>query len=87
MNFTLKVFKNGKSIDQVRTHSIRLFLKHLRTINWEQGGIKTYIRVSYGKKTCVRGCVCTFYNDGFYETKDDLQLAFAAFYDDFKNDY
>ncbi len=79
MNFTFKVIKDGQVIQAVRTHSIRRFLNNLRTINWQDGGIKTYLRVSYGKKICNFGCLCDFYNDGWYENKKDLWFAFNAF--------
>ena len=79
MNFTLKVFKNNKVIQRVQTHSIRRFTNQLRTINWQESPLKVYLRVSYGKqKDCFRKLV-TFYNDGWYETENNLWLAFNAF--------
>lgn len=79
MNFTLKVIKNGKSIEQVRTHSLRRFLHHLRTINWENKDVKVYLRVSYRKHIDVFGKRSLFYNDGWYETKEDLWSVSNAF--------
>jgi len=79
MNFTLKVIKNNQAIQRVRTHSIRRFYNHLRTINWEDGGKKVYLRLSYGKEQDVFGKMVTFYNDGWFENKEDLWLTFEAF--------
>lgn len=79
MNFTLKVTKNRANIQMVRTHSVRRFLNNLRTINWQNGPLKVYLRVSYEKQVCNFGCLCNFYNDGWYENKENLWLAFDAF--------
>lgn len=79
MNFTFKIIKNGRVVQVVRTHSIRRFVNNLRTINWKDRGIKVYLRVNYGKKVDVFGKLSTFYNDGWYKTKEDLWLAFSAF--------
>lgn len=79
MNFTLKVTKNRATIQMVRTHSIRRFLNNLRTINWQNGPLKVYLRVSYGKQECSFGCVCNFYNDGYYETEQEFMGALDAF--------
>lgn len=79
MNFTLRVIKNNKTIQRVKTHSIRRFTNRLRTINWQNRPLKVYLRVSYGRKKCAQGCICTFYNDGWYYNKKDLLWAFDAF--------
>ena len=79
MNLTLKVYKNGKLVDRVRTHSKRQFTTHLRTINWQNSPLRVYIRVSYGKNKCIKGCLCTFYNDGWYEDEKELLKAVKAF--------
>ena len=79
MNFTLKVIKNNQAIQIVRTHSIRRFCNHLRTIKWEDGGVLVYLRVSYGKEEDCFGKMVNFYNDGWYEDSEDLRFAFKAF--------
>jgi len=73
MNFSYKVIKNGKTIDKCRTRSIRRFTKNLRTINWGNSLLKVYLKVNYEK-----GVI----NEGFYENKEDLWLAFNAFVED-----
>ncbi|MCX6706106.1 MAG: hypothetical protein NTV24_03335 [Candidatus Woesebacteria bacterium] len=78
MNFTYKLFRDGREIDKVRTHSKRLVLSHLRTINWNDRP-RVYLRVSYGKRIDSFGKLVTFYNDGDYEDKEGLWLAFEAF--------
>ncbi|MDO8570003.1 MAG: hypothetical protein Q7R97_00260 [Candidatus Daviesbacteria bacterium] len=79
LNFTFKVVKNGKIIDRCQTHSKRRFYNKLRTINWQNKPLKVYLRISYGKRECNLGCLCSFYNDGEYETKQDLMKALEAF--------
>ena len=79
MNFTLKVTKNGRVVQRVQTHSLRRFTKHLRTINWQNKPLKAYLRVSYGKRLDYWGKLSNFYNDGGYDNKHDLWLAFNAF--------
>lgn len=79
MNSTLKVIKKGETIQKVRTHSTRRFLNHLRTINWRNGPLNVYLRVSYGKQEDCFGKLVNFYNDGWYQTEGDLWLAFNAF--------
>lgn len=79
MNFTLKVYLKNRAIQRVRTHSIRRFINHLRTINWQNNGISVYLRISYGKQKDYFEKTITFYNDGWYETKNDLWHALNAF--------
>jgi len=80
MNFFLKIIKkNGEIVFKCQTHSIRRFLKNLRMIKWQDESISAYLRVSYGKGKDVFGKIVTFYNDGWYETEEDLWLAFEAF--------
>ncbi len=78
-NFTFRVIKNGKTIDRCQTHSKRRFYNRIRTINWQNSPLLVYLRVNYGKKECNFGCVCNFYNDGWYENKDELWQAVNAF--------
>lgn len=79
LNFTLKVFKNGKVLDRCQTHSIRLFVSRLRTIKWKGGVSKVYLRVSYGEHEGVFGKMSTFINEGDYENKKGLWQSFRAF--------
>ncbi len=78
-NYTLKVYENDEVGMVVRTHSKRLILTRLRSINWTNKAIKTYFRVSYGKKNDTHGKLSTFYNDGDFYNKEDLDWAFEAF--------
>lgn len=80
-NYTLKVLQNGEKVDYIRTHSIRIFYKHLRTINWQNSPC-TYIRVSYGKKLNHKNKLETFYNDGWYDNEKELLEVFKAFNDE-----
>lgn len=79
MNYTLKVIKNNRIIQGVRTHSLRRFTNSLRTVNWKNSPPKVYLRVSYGKHVNCLGKTVTFYNDGVYGNKRDLWQAFKAF--------
>jgi len=80
-NYTLKVIKKHEKVEGIRTHSIRLFIKHLRTINWENNPL-IYLRVSYGKHMAHGGNIVTFYNDGFFSDKKELEETFKAFNDE-----
>lgn len=80
MNFyTIIVEQNGKMTHKYRTHSIRRFVRNLRTIKWQSGGIRAYLRVNYGRHFDVFGKKSAFHNDGWYERKENLWLAFNAF--------
>lgn len=78
-NYTLKLYKNNGKIEIVRTHKIKRFLRNIRTINWQNGIKKAYLKVSYGKKICNFGCLCEFYNDGYYDSKKELLEVFKYF--------
>lgn len=79
LNFTFKVVKDGKIIDRCQTHSKRRFYNKLRTINWQNKPSNVYLRVSYGKKLTNYNRLENFYNDGEYQTKQELLEAFTAF--------
>ena len=79
LNYTFRVVKDGKTIDRCQTHSNRRFYNRIRTINWQDSPLKVYLRVSYGRRECNLGCMCNFYNDGEYETSQDLMKALEAF--------
>lgn len=78
-NYTLKVLQENKEILRVQTHSLRRFLTHLRMIKWENRGIRTYIRISYGLKRDTSGKFSVFYNDGWYDNEENLKYAFNCF--------
>ncbi len=79
MKYILKIIKNDVEVIRVGTGSLRRFLKIIRTINWQHGPIKVYLRISYGKHEDSYGEMSDFWNDGWYETEEDLMLAFDAF--------
>lgn len=83
LNFLLKVFFPSGEVQRYETASYRPFLNQIRTINWQGSPLKVYLRVSYGKRECVHGCPCSFYNDGFYENSSDLLSAFYCFVEDY----
>lgn len=78
-NYVLKVFLNSEKVNEVRTHSLRVFLPHLRTVISQKLPFRVYLRVSYGREKDHRGRWQTFYNDGWYEDKVELQKAWEAF--------
>jgi len=57
------------------TRRISSFVSH---VNFE----KAYVKVSYGKKICSYGCLCNFYNDGWYDNKEDLLYMLKAFWEE-----
>lgn len=79
MNYTFRVIKNGKTIDRCQTHHKRRFYNKIRSINWENEPLKVYLRVSYGKAETNRGTIETFYNDGTYETRNELLSTLDVF--------
>lgn len=83
LSFLLKSFHTNGTIEKYRTKSFRRFLNYIRTIIKQNLPFKTYLKVSYGKKECNLGCVCTFYNDGFYENSTDLWQALCSFIEDY----
>ena len=70
--YTLKVYKSNKKVEIIRTKKKKSFLKNLRMIDWQNGIKKAYLKVSYGKKVCNFGCLCKFWNDGYYHSKEEL---------------
>lgn len=79
LNFLFKVTKNEQIIQRYQTRSKRRFYNRLRMINWQNGSLKVYLRVSYGQAMSNKGKLENFYNDGHYETKEDLLETFRAF--------
>lgn len=70
MIFSYKEFREREVVNKYHTKSKRLFLKNLRTINWQLRGLKVLLKVGYSGG---------FINEGVYETKKDLWWAFRAF--------
>lgn len=79
VNYFFRVMKNGQTIDRCSTHSWRRFLRQTRTINWQDGGIKTYLKVSYGKFEDNFGELTDFYNEGDCDNQEDFTMALKAF--------
>ncbi len=77
-NYTLKIF-HGQKVERYRTKSLRRFLRHARTIKWEDKPTKVYLKVSYEKFPDHRGKLTTFFNDGIYTNEKDFNLALKAF--------
>jgi hypothetical protein len=78
-NYTIKVYREGQEVGRVQTHSIRRFLSHLRTITWQAGGIKCYLRISYGNYKDNLAKNSTFFNDGWYKDEVEFSVALNAF--------
>lgn len=83
LTFFLKNFHTNGTIEKYRTSSFRRFLNHVRTISKQKSPFKVYLKVNYGKRECNLGCICNFYNDGFYDNPDDLWQALCAFVEDY----
>jgi len=82
LNFTYLVIKRGKTIEKCQAHSKRIFYNKIRSINWKKSIEKVYLRVNYGKRKCIQGCLCAFYNEGEYNIRKDLLFALSAFTED-----
>lgn len=77
--YTLKIYIDNGKAEAIRTKKKKRFLKILRTINWQNGIKKVYLKVSYGKKKCNYGCICGFLNEGYYQNKEELLIVFKYF--------
>lgn len=78
-NFTFRAIQDNKVVDRCQTHAKKRFYNRIRSIKWENRVDYVYLRVSYGKWLDVFGDMTNFYNDGDYETKEDLLIALSAF--------
>ena len=79
VNYSLKVYKNGRMVKKRVTHFYGSFLKSLALVNWQLRGQKYYLRVAYGKRRDNYGKMTDFYNDGEYCNKKDFMFALRAF--------
>jgi hypothetical protein len=82
MNYSYKLIRKGLVMDKCSSHSLRVFLKNLRTINWQHRPLKVLLKVSYGKRIDNFGKLTNFDNEGEYDNKKDLWQAFMAFTED-----
>ena len=77
--FILKVVVEGRIALRRDTGKIQRFLHLTRLINWQDKGLRVYLKVSNGKDKDHTGKLVEFYNDGWYENKEDFDLAYQAF--------
>lgn len=70
MNYFYKLLKNKETIDKCSTHSFRVFIKKLRTINFKENDILVHIKFTYKEKST---------NEGDYRNRHDLFQAVKAF--------
>jgi len=71
INYTLRI-KKGKAVRLYRSSKIRRFRFYIASINCQNQNFRAFLKVNYGNG---------YYNDGIYETKDDLIFALDAFAD------
>lgn len=68
------MYKNGKVRKLHTEEKLKRILYQVSLGKYQ----KAYVRVSYGKKKCIHGCLCEFHNDGYYtdpkEVKDVIYL-------------
>jgi hypothetical protein len=69
-NLTLKVIRNGQTVQRCQTRSKRRFYNSVSRINWRDTPLKVVLRVNYGDG---------FFNEGEYISKRDFDLALKAF--------
>ena len=69
------LLKNGKMKQYTSTDRTRRLLAKSRHVQFK----KAYCKVSYGKKECNFGCICEFYNDGWYLSNKELTQAMQMF--------
>lgn len=74
-----KASLNGKVVQMVRTHSLRVFLNRTRTYKWQESNFEVYLKVGYPKRENNFGKVVEFCNEGTYTNKVDFAQAANAF--------
>ncbi len=67
----VKFPKNLRSFPSSEARKIKSAIKN--------GGVRYYIKVTYGKQLDIHGKMTMFYNDGFYDTWQELRSAAKAF--------
>lgn len=70
------MYKNGKERKMYADKSIRRILSQASLVHFQ----KAYVRVNYGMKKCIDGCVCEFHNDGFVHNNKDLKSLIQYFW-------
>ncbi len=74
--YLLKMFlKNGEMVKYTSRDTTKRISSIIVRNNFE----KAYLKVSYGKAVCSKGCYCEFYNDGWYTDKEVLLLSWNSF--------
>lgn len=79
MKFHFKLLNCSQVVKVSTSKSSRRFLNKLALINFENGQVKVYLKVSYGIGKCVNGKLVKFYNDGWYLDRKSLFQALDAF--------
>lgn len=69
------LLENGKTIKYSSSKRKRIFSCLSRQKEFK----KAYVKVSYGKEKCVKGCVCESYNDGKYDDYQEVVEILQAF--------
>lgn len=75
LKITLKLWKSDGRVKRYHSARTRRIYSILRAENFS----KAYVKVVYGKGVTNRGKVEEIYNDGEYETLDELKHALSAF--------
>lgn len=79
-NFTVKIYiANNKLMSRLCTTRPRVFLDYIRSLKWEKGIQKVYLRVFYGRFKDGSGSKAAFLNEGSYTSQKKLIHAYEAF--------
>jgi hypothetical protein len=79
-NFTAKIYGvNNKLVSRLCTAHPRVFLDYIRSLKWEKGIQKAYLRIFYGTFNDCFGNKAAFRNEGFYTSQKKLIHAYEAF--------
>lgn len=65
----MKVKIDGEIRKRYDTKSFVRFLNHIASTKNQNALF--LIRLNYGRKVCVNGCLCLFYNESVWENKKD----------------
>jgi len=79
MKFYFKATDYGQRIKVSTSKNSRKLVNKLALVNFENGQIKVYLRLTYGIGKDTRGKMVQFYNDGWYDDRHLLMEALTAF--------
>jgi hypothetical protein len=75
LRFIIKLWRNDRTVKIYHSRKIRRIYAILKADNFQ----KAYLKVLYGRATTNREEIEEIYNDGDYESKEELLFALSSF--------